>query len=100
MFLEKTLHLLFSPWKFRHIFNEHIKPENLPTDLHRLHYVLVGVLVDKDGTLLYPEIVYGNHKGLNEEAMRIVSLICSLKKRFISSSPPGNSGIFSMNEYT
>ena len=61
--------------EMKRFIKEYIKPENLPSDLHRLHYVLVGVLVDKDGTLLYPEIVYGNHKGLNEEAKRIVSLM-------------------------
>ena len=59
----------------KRFIKDNIKPENLPSDLHRLHYVWVGVLVDKDGTLLYPEIVYGNHKGLNEEAMRIVRLM-------------------------
>lgn len=59
----------------KRFIKEHIKPENLPSDLHRLHYVDVGVLVDKDGTLLYPEIVYGNHEGLYEEAVRIVRLM-------------------------
>ncbi len=61
--------------EMKRFIKKHIRPENVPSDLHSMHYVDVGVLVDKDGTLLYPEIIYSNHKGLNEEAMRIVSLM-------------------------
>lgn len=42
--------------EMKRFIKNHIRPENLPSDLHRLHYVDVGVLVDKDGALLYPEI--------------------------------------------
>ena len=71
-FIENTPEFPGGEKEMERFIKEHIRPEKLPSDLHRAHHVDVGVLVDKDGTLLYPEIIRSNHKELNEEAMRIV----------------------------
>ena len=55
---------------------ENIKWENLPSDLRiPYEYVWVGMIIDKDGSILYPEILNTSHKGMNDEVMRIVSIM-------------------------
>ena len=33
------------------------------------------MIIDKDGSILYPEILNTSHKGMNDEVMRIVSIM-------------------------
>ena len=55
---------------------ENIKWENLPSDLRiPYEYVWVGMIIDKDGSILYPEILNTSHKGMNDEVMRIISIM-------------------------
>ena len=55
---------------------ENIRWENLPSDLRiPYEYVWVGMIIDKDGSILYPEILNTSHKGMNDEVMRIVSIM-------------------------
>lgn len=55
---------------------ENIRWENLPSDLRiPYEYVWVGMIIDKDGSILYPEILNTSHKGMNDEVMRIISIM-------------------------
>lgn len=56
---------------------ENVRYENLPDTLDG-HFLRlqnsskVGMIIDKDGSILYPEILHGGNPQLNAEAMRLV----------------------------
>lgn len=57
---------------------ENIRYENLPDTLDGHFFLLqntseVGMIIDKDGSILYPEILRGGNPQLNAEAMRLVN---------------------------
>lgn len=54
---------------------ENLREELIPAEANEYSDVQVGILIDKDGSILYPEIVYSRCPGLNEEALRIVGLM-------------------------
>lgn len=54
---------------------ENLREELIPAEAKEYSYVNVGILIDKDGSILYPEIVYSRCPEFNEEALRIVGLM-------------------------
>lgn len=58
---------------------ENIRYENLSLrkDVHisKRNYVSIGMIIDKDGSILYPEVLDSSNPSLNEEAIRLVGLM-------------------------
>lgn len=55
---------------------QNIDKTNLPADLNNyINWTEVGMVIDKDGTVLYPEIIHYSHEGLNDEAMRLLKMM-------------------------
>ena len=53
--------------------NIHV-PKDVPTD-KRLNKVFIKFVVEKDGSLAYPEILKGINDECNKEAVRVISLL-------------------------
>lgn len=56
----------------RRFVHENFTEELIPAKANNYSNVNVGILIDKDGTILYPEIVDSDCPELNGEALRIV----------------------------
>ena len=52
---------------------ENVQHEKIPVGI--LHSVTVGMIIEKDGSILYPEVVYSNIRELDAEAMRLVNMM-------------------------
>lgn len=64
---------------------ENLREELIPAEANERTDVDVGILIDKDGSILYPEIVDSDCPELNEEALRIVGLMPKWKPASIRS---------------
>ena len=54
---------------------ENIRMGEVPAESYRFNNVKIGMIIDKDGSILYPEILNSNWKELNAEAMRLVNIM-------------------------
>ena len=54
---------------------ENIRTGEIPAESHEFSNVKIGMIIDKDGSVLYPEILSSNWKELNAEAMRLVNIM-------------------------
>lgn len=64
---------------------QNIDKNNLPKDLGDfINWVHVGMIIDKDGTVLYPEIIGFTHEGLNDEVMRLLKMVPKWKSGSIN----------------
>ncbi|MBQ8265451.1 MAG: energy transducer TonB [Bacteroides sp.] len=58
---------------------EHIRHESLPTELELFDRVEVGMIIEKDGSMTYPEVVSSTNRMLDAEAMRLVGMMPAWK---------------------
>lgn len=54
---------------------KNLSKEFITDDIYWFHYVAVGVIIDRDGSILYPEVIRSRYPELNKEALRIVKLM-------------------------
>ena len=54
---------------------ENIQMGELPEKSYMFSNVSVGMIIDKDGSILYPEILHSHWEELNAEAMRLVNIM-------------------------
>ena len=47
----------------------------VPADLYDFSYVSIGMIIDKDGSILYPEILDSDWREFDAEAMRLVQMM-------------------------
>ena len=47
----------------------------VPADLYDFSYVSIGMIIDKDGSILYPEILDSDWREFDAEAMRLVNMM-------------------------
>ena len=52
---------------------ENIRYENLPADLKWYEYVEIGIIIEKDGSILYPDVVSSDNREWDAEALRLVN---------------------------
>ena len=52
---------------------ENIRYENLPTDLKWYEDVEIGIIVEKDGSILYPDVISSANREWDAEALRLVN---------------------------
>ena len=58
---------------------EHIRHESLPTELELFDRVEVGMIIEKDGSMTFPEVVSSTNRMLDAEAMRLVGMMPAWK---------------------
>ena len=54
---------------------ENIQMGKLPENSYEFNNVTVGMIIDKDGSILYPEVLDSDWEEFNAEAMRLVSIM-------------------------
>ena len=54
---------------------ENIRYENLPADLKWYEYVEIGIIIEKDGSILYPDVVSSDNREWDAEALRLVNIM-------------------------
>ena len=52
---------------------ENVRYENLPTDLKWYESVTIGMIIEKDGSILYPDVISSDNRGWDAEALRLVN---------------------------
>ena len=54
---------------------ENIRYENLPADLKWYEYVEIGIIIEKDGSILYPDVVSSDNREWDAKALRLVNIM-------------------------
>ena len=54
---------------------ENVRMGEVPADLYDFSYVSIGMIIDKDGSILYPEILDSDWREFDAEAMRLVNMM-------------------------
>ena len=54
---------------------ENVRMGEVPADLYDFSRVSIGMIIDKDGSILYPEILDSNWREFDAEAMRLVQMM-------------------------